>query len=137
PINLDNVIYYCPLTKKLYFEPFGAPGSHDLSTSVRVFYSRVYAVPLNEVETLLASNKLAEEVTIDSSNKFDIDFLNTSSERDVNVAILNIYTASRELLDNISSSDLGQGGEVLSNPYLYTLYRSVIAFISRWRRKKF
>jgi hypothetical protein len=46
-------------------------------------------------------------VTINSSNEFDIDFLNASSERDINVAILNIYTASRELPDNISSSDLG------------------------------
>jgi hypothetical protein len=63
----------------------------------------------SEVKTLLAPNELAEEVTFDSSNKFDIDFLNTSSERDTNVAISNIYTASRELPDNISSSDLGQG----------------------------
>ncbi|KAJ5437603.1 hypothetical protein N7445_006147, partial [Penicillium cf. griseofulvum] len=73
PINLDDVIYYYPPTKKLYFKPFRVPSSYDL-------------------ETFLAPNELTEEVTIDSSNVFDTDFLNASSGRDINVAILNIYT---------------------------------------------
>jgi hypothetical protein len=38
-----------------------------------------------------------------------MDFLNASSERDANVAISNIHTASRELPDDVSSSDSGQG----------------------------
>jgi hypothetical protein len=45
-------------------------------------------------------------VTINSSNKFNIDFLNTTLGRDINITILNIYIASRELLDNISSINL-------------------------------
>lgn len=36
-----------------------------------------------------------------------MDFLSTSLGRDTNVAISNIYIASRELLNDISSSDLG------------------------------
>ena len=48
-----------------------------------------------------------EEVTINGSNEFNMDFLNISSGRDTNVAISNIHTASRELPDNVSSSDLG------------------------------
>ena len=48
-------------------------------------------------------------MTIDYSNEFDMDFLNASSGRDANVAVLNIYTASRELPDDVSSSGLGQG----------------------------
>lgn len=48
-------------------------------------------------------------MAIDFSNEFDMDFLNAFSGKDANVAISNIYTASRELLDNISSSDLWQG----------------------------
>ncbi|CDM37292.1 Homeodomain-like [Penicillium roqueforti FM164] len=63
----------------------------------------------SEDETLLAPNELAEEVTIDCSNEFDMDFLNASSGRDANVAVSNIHTASRELPDDVSSSGLGQG----------------------------
>ncbi|KAJ5458834.1 hypothetical protein N7530_010778 [Penicillium desertorum] len=125
PINLDDVIHYRPPTKKPYFKPFRAPGSHDrinpqipsdrpapayplpFSGHVPYFQSLFHAS--SEVETLLAPNELAEEVTIDCSNEFDMDFLNASSGRDANVAISNIHTASRELPDDVSSSDLGQG----------------------------
>ncbi|KAJ5203018.1 hypothetical protein N7449_005097, partial [Penicillium cf. viridicatum] len=122
PINLDNVIYYCPSTKKLYFKLFGVPGSYDLLAFESSILG-VYAIPLNKVEILLAPNELTEEVTINSSNKFNIDFLNTSSERDINVTILNIYTASRELPDNISSSNLGYylGGGLKQSIPLYSI----------------
>ncbi|KAJ5462482.1 hypothetical protein N7530_010687, partial [Penicillium desertorum] len=68
-------------------------------------------------KTLLAPNKLTEEVTINYSNKFNIDFLNTSLGRDINITILNIYTASRELPDNISSSGLGLRKSIHSNVF--------------------
>jgi hypothetical protein len=62
----------------------------------------------SEVETLLAPNELAEEVTVDYSNEFDMNFLNASSGRDTNVAISIMHTASRELPDDVSSIVLGQ-----------------------------
>ncbi|KAJ5922230.1 hypothetical protein N7516_009933, partial [Penicillium verrucosum] len=122
PINLDDVIYYRPLTKKPYFKPLRAPGSYDL---LAFDYSilGVYAVLLNKDETLLAPNELIEKVTINYSNKFNIDFLNTSSGRDINVIISNIYIASRELPDNISNSSLGYylGGGLKQSTPLYSI----------------
>ncbi|KZN94242.1 hypothetical protein EN45_044320 [Penicillium chrysogenum] len=135
PINLDDVIHYRPPAKKPHFKPFRAPGSHDriysqipldrpapahpfpssqhwrssLPSSGHAPYLQSHFHAPSEVETLLAPNELAEEVTIDSSNEFDMDFLNASSGRDANVAISNIHTASRELPGDVSSSDLGQG----------------------------
>ncbi|KGO76320.1 hypothetical protein PITC_018430 [Penicillium italicum] len=135
PINLDDVIHYRPPAKKPYFKPSQAPNSHDRIHSQIPLDRRAPAHPFlpsqqwrsslpisghapylqsqlhasSEVETLLAPNELAEEVTIDSSNEFDMDFLNASSGRDANVAISNIHTASRELPDDVSSSALGQG----------------------------
>ncbi|KAJ5367845.1 hypothetical protein N7541_001786 [Penicillium brevicompactum] len=135
PINLDDVIHYRPPAKKPHIKPFRAPGSHDrihsqipldrpapahpflssqhwhssLPFSGHAPYLESHFHASSEVETFLAPNELAEEVTIDSSNEFDMDFLNASSGRDANVAISNIHTASRELPDDVSSSDLGQG----------------------------
>ncbi|EKV15763.1 hypothetical protein PDIG_13060 [Penicillium digitatum PHI26] len=135
PINLDDVIHYRPPAKKPYFKPFRAPGSHDrihsqipldrpapahpflssqhwhstLPFSGHAPYLQSHFHASSEADTLLAPNELAEEVTIDSSNEFDMDFLNAFSERDASVAISNIRTATRELPDDVSSSDVGQG----------------------------
>lgn len=140
PINLDDVIHYRPPAKKPHFKPFRAPGSHDrihsqipldrpapahpflssqhwrssLPFSGHAPYLQSHFHASSEVDTLLAPNELAEEVIIDSSNVFDMGFLNASSGRDPNVAISNLHTASRELPDDVSSSDLGQG---LSNQH--------------------
>lgn len=134
PINLDDVIHYRPPTKKPHFKPFRAPGSHDrvhsqihldrpapahpflfsqhwhpsLPFSGHAPYLQSHFHAPSEVETLLAPNELAEEVTIDSSNEFDMDLLSVSSGRDANVAISNMHTASRELPDDVSISDLRQ-----------------------------
>jgi hypothetical protein len=135
PINLDDVIHYRPPTKKPHFKLFRAPGSHDRIHSqipldrpapAHLFLSsqhRHSSLPFSghapylqshfhapsEVETLLAPNEFAEEVTIDSSNEFEMDFLSASLGRDTNATKSNIHTASRELPDDVSSSDLGQG----------------------------
>ncbi|CAG8262520.1 unnamed protein product [Penicillium salamii] len=135
PINLDDVIHYRPPAKKPQFKPSRAPGSHNrihsqipldrpgpahpflssqhwrssLPFSGHAPYLQSHFNASSEVEMLLASSELAEEVTIDSSNEFDMDFLNASSGIDANFAISNIHTASREFPDGVSSSDLGQG----------------------------
>lgn len=141
PINLDDVIQYRPPTKKPHFNLFRALGSHDRIHSqipldrpapAHLFLSsqhRHSSLPFSghapylqshfhapsEVETTLAPNEFAEEVTIDSSNEFDMDFLSASLGRDTNVAISNIHTASRELPNDVSSSDLGQGSDQRHN----------------------
>ncbi|CRL28795.1 unnamed protein product [Penicillium camemberti] len=143
PINLDDVIQYRPPTKKPHFNLFRALGSHDRIHSqipldrpapAHLFLSsqhRHSSLPFSghapylqshfhapsEVETTLAPNEFAEEVTIDSSNEFDMDFLSASLGRDTNVAISNIHTASRELPNDVSSSDLGQGSDQRHNDF--------------------
>ncbi|CDM32422.1 unnamed protein product [Penicillium roqueforti FM164] len=60
-----------------------------------------------------------------------MDFLSTSLGRDTNVAISNIYIASRELLNDISSSDLGDTrikvDELGSKPAAYVIGKSMPA----------
>lgn len=120
--------------KKTHFKLFQAPGSHarihsqsssdrpapahsflpsqhwrpSLSFSGHAPYLQSQFHESSEVETLLAPNELAEEVTVDCSNEFDMNFLNASSGRDANVAVSNMHTASRELPDDVSSIVLGQ-----------------------------
>ncbi|CAG8902812.1 unnamed protein product [Penicillium egyptiacum] len=133
PITLDDIIHYRPPAKSPHFKPFQAPSSHarihSQSSSDRPAPANPFLPsqhwhsslpftghaphlqsqfhPSSEVETLLSPAELAKEVTVDS-NEFDMDFLNTSLGRDTNVAISNIHTASRELPDDVSSSDPGQ-----------------------------
>jgi hypothetical protein len=134
-ITLDDVVHYRPPAESPHFKPLQGPRSHDrihpqsysdrpaplypclpsqdwrssLPLSGHTPYLESHFHASSEVETLLAANELAEEVTIDCSNELDMNSLNVSSRRDANVAVSNVHTASRDLPDDVSNSDLGLG----------------------------
>jgi hypothetical protein len=133
PINLDDIIHYRPPVKKTHFKPLQVPGHyvsiHSQSSLDRpapahspLHSQQSHSNPpfsghtphfqgsfnaSDEVETSLAPIELLDEVTLNCSNGFDMDFFNASSGRDATVAVSNVNTASRDLPENVSSNDSG------------------------------
>lgn len=132
PINLDDIIHYRPPAKKPQFQPLRIPSSHtrihsqsswgkpapthpfllgqywcsSLPFSGHTPYLQSHFHSSGEPEMSLAPHELAEEVAIDCSNEFDIDFLNSNSGSDANLAVC---STNRDVGDDISGSGSGLG----------------------------